>query len=82
MQLLNVPAYRSIWMLLYLCGASLLLTFSNPLRGQYFIEQAFHFTDRDGLPSMEIYDLLQDQKGYLWLGTEAGLVFGRAGDLF
>ncbi len=32
-----------------------------------------HFTDEDGLPNMEIFHLYQDSKGYLWLGTEAGL---------
>ncbi len=30
-------------------------------------------TDRDGLPSMVIYHIKEDSKGYLWLGTEAGL---------
>ncbi|MEO1436760.1 MAG: two-component regulator propeller domain-containing protein, partial [Bacteroidota bacterium] len=31
------------------------------------------YTDSDGLPSMNIYDILQDDDGYLWLGTENGL---------
>ncbi|OJJ22074.1 hypothetical protein BKI52_08525 [marine bacterium AO1-C] len=31
-------------------------------------------TDRDGLPSMVVYDVKEDSKGYLWLGTEAGIV--------
>lgn len=30
-------------------------------------------TDRDGLPSMVIYDIKEDAKGYIWLGTEAGI---------
>lgn len=30
-------------------------------------------TDEDGLPSMTVYDILQDQKGFIWLGTEAGI---------
>lgn len=34
----------------------------------------FHrFTDSDGLPSSTIYDIIQDKKGYIWLGTNAGL---------
>ncbi len=34
----------------------------------------FHqFTDGDGLPSMTIYDIIQDKQGYIWLGTDAGL---------
>ncbi|MCI5083726.1 MAG: hypothetical protein MRY78_18655, partial [Saprospiraceae bacterium] len=27
----------------------------------------------DGLPSMHIYDVLQDDQGYIWIATEAGL---------
>jgi len=30
-------------------------------------------TDREGLPSLVVYDIYQSQKGYIWLGTEAGL---------
>lgn len=30
-------------------------------------------TDRDGLPSMIVYDIMQASDGYLWLGTEAGI---------
>ncbi len=33
-----------------------------------------HFSDRDGLPNMTIYDILQDNKGYIWLGTDGGIV--------
>ena len=32
------------------------------------------FTDADGLPSMTIYEMIQDSNGVLWLGTENGLV--------
>ena len=31
------------------------------------------YTVDDGLPSMEIYDLLQDRDGYIWMATSAGL---------
>jgi ligand-binding sensor domain-containing protein len=34
----------------------------------------FQFTVEDGLPSNRIYDIMQDSKGYLWLGTDNGLV--------
>lgn len=37
------------------------------------LKQFYNYTVSDGLPSMEVYDILQDQKGYIWLGTEAGL---------
>jgi streptogramin lyase/anti-sigma regulatory factor (Ser/Thr protein kinase) len=30
-------------------------------------------TDDDGLPSLEIYDLYQDSKGYMWIATDGGL---------
>jgi hypothetical protein len=30
-------------------------------------------TKREGLPSNEIYSILQDSKGFIWLGTGAGL---------
>lgn len=33
-----------------------------------------HYTVRDGLPSSVIYGMAQDDQGYLWIGTEAGLV--------
>lgn len=33
----------------------------------------WHITDEDGLPSMEVYNLLQDSRGYFWIGTDNGL---------
>ena len=32
-----------------------------------------HFTDEDGLPSMTVYDIKQDKKGYLWMNTTKGI---------
>lgn len=32
-----------------------------------------HITNKEGLPSMTVYDIMQDKKGYIWLGTEAGM---------
>jgi ligand-binding sensor domain-containing protein len=32
-----------------------------------------HITDEQGLPSMSVYDILQDKKGFMWLATEKGL---------
>lgn len=37
---------------------------------------AFRFTQYtiyDGLPAMEIYNVIQDEKGYIWIGTNSGL---------
>lgn len=31
-----------------------------------------HFTTEDGLPTMEIYRMLQDRKGYIWFATAVG----------
>lgn len=30
-------------------------------------------TDEDGLPSMTVYQILQDDLGYMWMGTENGI---------
>lgn len=32
-----------------------------------------HFSTDDGLPSSEVYEILQDRQGYLWFGTDNGL---------
>ena len=48
----------------------LLLTFR--LVGQY--PYSWRLTDEDGLPSTTIYDLFEDEEGYVWLGTSKGLV--------
>src|SRR5882672_7255098 len=37
----------------------------------YFVQ---HFTDENGLPQNSINDLLFDNEGYLWLGSQVGLV--------
>ena len=34
----------------------------------------FQYETSNGLPSNEVYDIKQDQQGFLWFGTEAGLV--------
>lgn len=42
----------------------------DPYNG-YFVQ---HFTDENGLPQNTINDLLFDNEGYLWLGSQVGLV--------
>ena len=32
-----------------------------------------HLTDKEGLPDYEIYDILEDSKGYIWLAANRGL---------
>lgn len=57
-------AYR---MLGLLCFLSILQ--SSP--AQLF--QFQQFTELDGLPGMDVYDVFQDSKGYIWVSTEAGV---------
>ncbi|MGB0175982.1 MAG: two-component regulator propeller domain-containing protein [Owenweeksia sp.] len=32
-----------------------------------------HYSIEDGLPSSEIYDILQDKQGYIWIATDKGV---------
>src|ERR1700742_1271192 len=43
---------------------------SDPYNG-YSVQ---HFNDENGLPQNSINDLLFDKNGFLWLGTQVGLV--------
>jgi ligand-binding sensor domain-containing protein len=33
----------------------------------------WHLSDEDGLPSNEVYQIFQDKKGYIWMGTDNGV---------
>lgn len=33
----------------------------------------YNITDEDGLPSNEVYSIVQDDFGYIWIGSDAGL---------
>lgn len=53
-------------------GLSLLLLFvQTVLCAQY--PQYFVYNDENGMPSNEVYSTLQDQRGFIWLGCDAGL---------
>lgn len=59
--------------------AALLYFFSGVLLLYSFNLQAqepvhWHFTNEQGLPSSEVYDVLQDQRGYMWFATDQGIV--------
>ncbi len=43
------------------------------LSGQAQAPVAWQLTQEQGLPSMSIYNIVQDKAGYLWLGTHRGL---------
>jgi len=49
---------------------TLLLIFTSLLRAQIKIK---HFTTQDGLPHDFTFRLFQDEKGYLWIGSDDGL---------
>jgi ligand-binding sensor domain-containing protein len=40
-----------------------------------YAQSAFSYTlsDENGLPSNEVYQIVQDKQGYLWIGCDAGL---------
>ena len=40
------------------------------------------YTIADGLPQSQVYDILQDEMGYLWLGTQGGGLANFDGDTF
>lgn len=49
----------------------ILLLLALTVQGQTF--RAEHFTTADGLPSNVVNTMIQDSRGYLWLGTNVGL---------
>ncbi len=49
----------------------LLFSLSGPAFAQSSMELVY--TVDDGLPSNTIYDVIQDDRGYMWFGTDAGL---------
>ncbi len=56
---------------LYITWLLLTNLLANPCNGQDPVY--WQLTDEDGLPSMTIYELTQDDKGYIWIGTSNGL---------
>lgn len=58
------------------CYKLFLLLFLLFLCKQYVLAQNpihFIYNDENGLPSNEVYNILQDSKGFIWIGTDAGL---------
>lgn len=33
----------------------------------------FHLTEKDGLPDIEIYDIIEDKRGFIWIAANKGL---------
>lgn len=51
-----------------------LIIFSNKIFSQGWDYSYTHFTKEDGLPSNVVYQLANDKDGFIWIGTDAGLV--------
>lgn len=49
----------------------LMLCVCSPVRAQLY--QIDHYTSREGLAHGAIFDIHQDQQGYIWIGTYGGL---------
>ncbi len=56
---------------LYLFSAFFLIFGLNLLAQEPVYRQ---FTNEQGLPSSEVYDVLQDRRGYMWFATDQGIV--------
>ncbi len=56
---------RAIWLFLILIGLGFNVKAQTPSWWQ--------LSDQNGLPSMLVYDITQDETGFIWLATEAGL---------
>lgn len=50
-----------------------LLLYSGLMVAQSAQPSFFHYTTEDGLPSSECYEVLQDNKGYIWISTDNGV---------
>jgi len=49
----------------------LFLFFSCVLHAQESV--SIHITEKDGLPDIEFYSILEDSKGFIWLASDSGL---------
>ncbi len=64
---------KYLFPILCLLGATQLVAQNSQLRS---------YTIEDGLPQSQVYDVLQDNMGYLWLGTQGGGLANFDGDRF
>lgn len=51
----------------------LVLCSSLPVLSQRWSEQPKQYTVDDGLPTLDAYHIIQDQAGFLWIGTDVGV---------
>jgi ligand-binding sensor domain-containing protein len=62
------------WVLAFCLLLLLLAGSQNMLPAQSLDPHFINYTVKDGLPSNEINAIVQDKKGYVWVGTSNGLV--------
>lgn len=58
------------WSIVTLCS---FLTNDSALHAQYIYAQIPPYDINSGLPANEIYDVVKDDSGYIWIATEKGL---------
>jgi ligand-binding sensor domain-containing protein len=56
---------KNYWKYILLFFIKISLNAQNPV--------AFQITSEEGLPNQTIYSIIQDDRGFIWLGTDAGL---------
>src|SRR5579875_2375771 len=52
----------------------ILITISFQSYGAPYQPEILHFDTKNGLPSNNVYCCLQDHNGYMWFGTDNGVV--------
>jgi len=67
MNILHNNTFRIVGFLTFL----FVICFYTQALAQHPYYQAFN--NENGLPSNEVYQIVQDQKGYIWIGCDAGL---------
>ncbi|WP_420319192.1 histidine kinase [Ekhidna sp.] len=55
------------------CFLILQLLLDSLVFGQLSLSNAVNYTIKDGLPSNTVYAVIQDDQGFIWFGTDAGL---------
>ena len=71
-----IPGERTRRFFLILCGILSFSPFSHGISPEIHLSQLMHeqWQTENGLPQNSVNTLIQDRAGYLWFGTDAGLV--------
>jgi len=68
---MNYQLIRHKTLLLLVGIVTSLISFSQKMDTEY---RMLNYTNKDGLPSNETYDIIQDEFGVMWIATDHGLV--------